>query len=139
MKPNLNLTLDDPLAEQTVTIVLQLAPAESLNQRSWLMSLGVPNQLPIQTQGPYTDLERLVRTTWATFGMQMKANATAAPAPHPETDDAFEDGEEDEAFDAAAATDDSLVATAPLTPPVATPAAQPTKRPILEQPTLSLF
>ena len=139
MKPNLNLTLDDPLAEQTVTIVLQLAPAESLNQRSLLMSLGVPNQLPLQTQGAYTDLERLIRTTWTSFGMQMKANAAATPTPLPETDDALEDGEEDEALDAAAETDDTIIATAPLTPPVAPPAAPPAKRPVLEQPTLSLF
>lgn len=143
MKPNLNLTLTDPLAEQSVTIVLQLAPGESLNQRPVLMSLGIPNQLPIQTQGTFTDLERLIRTTWTSFGLQMKANAaaTATPALHSETDDALEDGEEDEAFDAAAETDDITVATAPLTPPASKPVtpAQPTKRPVLEQPTLSLF
>ncbi len=143
MKPNLNLTLTDPLAEQSVTIVLQLAPGESLNQRSVLMSLGIPNQLPIQTQGTFTDLERLIRTTWTSFGLQMKANAAAPATPvlHSETDDALEDGEEDEAFDAAAATDDTTIATAPLTPPASKPAtpAQPTKRPVLEQPTLSLF
>ena len=143
MKPNLNLTLTDPLVEQSVTIVLQLAPGESLNQRPVLLSLGVPNQLPVQAQGTFTDLERLIRTTWTSFGMQMKANAaaTATPALHPETDDAFEDGEGDEEFDAAAEIDDLTVATAPLTPPALTPPApaKPTKRPVLEQPTLSLF
>ncbi|MEI2607303.1 MAG: hypothetical protein V9G20_01600 [Candidatus Promineifilaceae bacterium] len=143
MKPNLNLTLTDPLVEQSVTIVLQLAPGESLNQRPVLLSLGVPNQLPIQVQGTFADLERLIRTTWTSFGMQMKATAaaTATPVLHSETDDALEDGEEDEAFDAAAETDDTTIATAPLTPPASAPPtpAKPTKRPVLEQPTLSLF
>ena len=143
MKPNLNLTLTDPLAEQSVTIVLQLAPGESLNQRPLLVSLGVPDQIPVQAQGTFTDLEQIIRTTWSSFGIRMKTNAAAAatPALHPETDDALEDGEEDEAFDAAAETDDTSIATAPLTPPVSKPVtpAQPTKRPVLEQPTLSLF
>ena len=143
MKPNLNLTLTDPLAEQSVTLVLQLAPGESLNQRPVLLSLGVPNQLPIQAQGEFTDLEQIIRTTWISFGLQMKVNAAApaTPALHPETDDALADGEEDEAFDAAAETDDTTIATAPLTPPASKPVtpAQPTKRPVLEQPTLSLF
>ena len=99
MKPNLNLTLTDPLAEQSVTIVLQLAPGESLNQRPVLMSLGIPNEneLPVQAQGVFTDLERLIRTTWTSFGLQMKANAaaTATPVLHSETDDALEDAEGD--------------------------------------------
>lgn len=143
MKPNLNLTLNDPLAEQAVTIVLHLAQGENLTQRPVLVSLGVPDQLPVQTQGIFTDLERLIRTAWTSFGMQMKVNAaaTAIPTAHPETDDALEDEEEDEEFDAAAVTDDITVATAPLTPPTSTPpaATKPTKRPALEQPTLSLF
>jgi hypothetical protein len=140
MKPNLNLTLTDPLAEQSVTIVLQLAPGESLNQRPVLMSLGIPNELPVQAQGVFADLERLIRTTWTSFGLQMKANAaaTATPVLHSETDDALEDGEEDEAFDAAAETDDITVATAPLASMPPAP-AKPTKRPVLEQPTLSIF
>ncbi|MEI2698771.1 MAG: hypothetical protein V9E94_10650 [Microthrixaceae bacterium] len=141
MKPNLNLTLTDPLVEQSVTIVLQLAPGVSLNQRPVLMSLGLPNQIPVQAQGIFPDLEQLIRTTWSSFGIRMKTNAAATPALHPETDDAFEDGEEDEAFDAAAETDDTTIATAPLTPSASKPVtpAQPTKRPVLEQPTLSLF
>lgn len=142
MKPNLNLTLNDPLAEQAVTIVLHLAQGENLAQRPVLVSLGVPDQLPVQTQGIFTDLERLIRTAWTSFGMQMKANAaaTAIPTAHPETDDVLEDKDEYEEFDAAAVTDDITVATAPLTPPTSTPpaGAKPTKRP-LEQPTLSLF
>ena len=140
MKPNLNLTLTDPLAEQSVTIVLQLAPGESLNQRPLLVSLGVPDQIPVQAQGTFTDLEQIIRTTWSSFGIRMKTNAAAAatPALHPETDDALEDGEEDEAFDAAAETDDITVATAPLASMPPAP-AKPTKRPVLEQPTLSIF
>ena len=82
MKPNLNLTLTDPLAEQSVTLVLQLAPGESLNQRPVLLSLGVPNQLPIQAQGEFTDLEQIIRTTWISFGLQMKVNAAAPATPH---------------------------------------------------------
>lgn len=143
MKPNLNLTLNDPLAEHAITVVLHLAPGESLNQRPLLVSLGVPDELPVQAQGTFTDLERLIRTSWTSFGIRMKANAAAdtIPALHPETDDALEDGEEDEALDAAAETDDTSIATAPLTPPASKPVtpAQPTKRPVLEQPTLSLF
>lgn len=144
MKPNLNLTLTDPLAEQAVTIVLHLAPGENQAERPLLLSLGVPNKLPVQAQGVFTDLERLIRTAWTSFGMQMKANAaaTATSTAHPETDDALEDGEGDEEFDAAAATDDiTVVATAPLTLPTSTPpaSAKPTKRPVLEQPTLSFF
>jgi len=139
MKPNLNLTLNDPLAEQAVTIVLHLAPGENQAERPLLLSLGVPNKLPVQVQGVFTDLERLIRTAWTSFGMQMKANAaaTATPTSHPETDD--EGG--DEAFDAAVETDDITVATAPLTPPASTPpaSAKPTNRPVLEQPTLSFF
>ncbi len=138
MKPNLNLALTDPLAEQSVTIVLQLAPGESLNQRPVLLSLGLPNQIPVQAQGTFPDLEQLIRTTWTSFGMQMKANAAATPALHPATDDALEDGEEDEPFDAAAETDDITVATAPLASMPPAP-AKPTKRPVLEQPTLSIF
>ncbi len=141
MKPNLNLTLTDPLAEHAITVVLHLAPGESLNQRPLLVSLGIPNELPVQAQGTFPDLEQLIRTTWTSFGIRMKANAAATLALHPETDDALEDGEEDEAFDAAAETDAITVATAPLTPLASAPPApaQPTKRPILEQPTLSLF
>lgn len=141
MKPNLNLTLNDPLAEHAITVVLHLAPGESLSQRPLLMSLGVPDELPVQAQGVFTDLEQLIRTSWNSFGIRMRANAAATPALHPETDDAFEDGEEDETCDAAAATDDITVATAPLTPSASKPVtpAQPTKRPALEQPTLSLF
>ena len=143
MKPNLNLTLNDPLAEHAITVVLHLAPGENLNQRHMLVSLGVPDQLPSQAQGTFTDLEHLIRTTWTSFGMQMKVNAaaTAAPTLPPETDDALEDAEGDEAFVAAAETDDITVATAPLTPPASTPpaSAKPTKRPVLEQPTLSFF
>jgi hypothetical protein len=143
MKPNLNLTLNDPLAEQPVMIVLHLAPGENLNQRPMLVSLGVPDQLPIQAQGTLDDLERLIRTTWTSFGIQMKANAAATTAPTLplETDDALEGEGGDEEFDAAAATDDITVATAPLTLPASMPSApaNPTKRPVLEQPTLSLF
>ena len=138
MKPNLNLTLNDPLAEQAVTIVLYLAPGENQAERPLLLSLGVPNKLPVQAQGVFTDLERLIRTAWTSFGVQMKANATATATPtsHPETDDALEDEEGDEEFVAAAETDTLTVATAPLTPP---PPTKPAKRPVLEQPTLSLF
>ena len=143
MKPNLNLTLNDPLAEHAITIVLHLSPGENQAERPLLLSLGVPHQLPVQTQGTFTDLERLIRTTWTSFGMQMKANAaaTATPTSHPETDDALEDQEGDEEFVAAAATDTITVATAPLTPPASMPSApaKPVKRPVLEQPTLSLF
>ncbi len=143
MKPNLNLTLNDPLAEHAITIVLHLSPGENQAERPLLLSLGVPDQLPVQTQGTFTDLEHLIRTTWTSFGMQMKVNAaaTAAPTLPPETDDALEDAEGDEEFDAAAETDDITVATVLLTPPTATPpaSAKPTKRPVLEQPTLSFF
>ncbi len=141
MKPNLNLTLTDPLAEHAITVVLHLAPGESLNQRPLLVSLGVPDQIPVQAQGTFPDLEQLIRTTWSSFGIRMKTSAAATPALHPETDDAFEDGEEDETCDAAAETDDTTIATAPLTPSASKPVTptQPTKRPVLEQPTLSLF
>ena len=130
MKPNLNLTLNDPLAEHAITIVLHLAPGENLNQRPMLVSLGIPNQLPIQTQGILADLERLVRTTWTSFGMQMKANA-AATVPVTDTDDALEEGEVDDETDEATAP--TTLATAPITPAI------PAKRATTTQPTLSLF
>lgn len=141
MKPSLNLT--DPLAEQAVTIVVHITPGQNQAERSLLLSLGVPDQLPVQAQGTFADLNQLIRTAWTTFGVQMQTNAAAnaTSIPHPETDDAFAGGEETEACDAAAETDDITVATAPLAPPASSSPAptQSTKRPVLEQPTLSLF
>ena len=58
---NTSLTVTDPLADQTVTILITLSPGEGpREERAALVSLGVAEQAPVVKTGTLADLPALI-------------------------------------------------------------------------------
>ena len=84
---NTTLTVDDPLAEQEVTIVITLPAGESLrDERQSLVSLGVAGRLPVIKTGAFADVHTLINEAWTAFGVQMQMAAATAPSAGQETE-----------------------------------------------------
>ncbi len=84
---NTTLTVDDPLAEQEVTIVITLAAGEQArDERMALMSVGVTGQPPVTRIGPFGQVTALIDEAWTAFGVQAQvAAAKSAKATEPTT------------------------------------------------------
>lgn len=76
---NTTLIVDDPLADQEVSIVITLAVnAQSRDQRPALISVGVAEQLPVIKTGIFGDVPTLINEAWAAFGVRAQVAEAAA-------------------------------------------------------------
>ncbi|MCC6607967.1 MAG: hypothetical protein IT327_32475 [Anaerolineae bacterium] len=86
---NTTLTVDDPLADQEVTIVITVAVGEQArDERMALMSVGVTGQPPVTRIGPFGQVTALIDEAWTAFGVQAQLAAAqgagaAGPAAKP--------------------------------------------------------
>lgn len=79
---NTTLTVNDPLADQEVTIVITLAAGEqSRDERPAQVSVGVTGQPPVTRTGMFGQVAALIDEAWTAFGVQ----AQVAAAPNTET------------------------------------------------------
>lgn len=109
------LTVDDPLAEQEVTIVITLAAGEQArDERMALVSVGVTGQPPVTKTGTFGQVAALINQAWTAFGVQ----AQVAAAQNTETVGPAEksDGE---------TTDTAVPGAQETTPQPHTPAPEP--------------
>jgi hypothetical protein len=73
---NTNLTVNDPLADQEVTIVITLmAGKQSRDERPAQVSVGVTGQPPVTRTGPFGQVAALIDEAWTAFGVQAQAAA----------------------------------------------------------------
>ena len=73
---NTILTVDDPLAEQEVTIVITLASGEQArNERLAQVSVGVTGQPPVTRTGTFGQVTTLIDEAWTAFGVQAQVAA----------------------------------------------------------------
>jgi hypothetical protein len=73
---NTTLTVDDPLAEQEVTIVITLATGEQVrDERMALVSVGVTGQPPVTKTGTFGQVPALIDEAWTAFGVQAQVAA----------------------------------------------------------------
>lgn len=86
---NTSLTVDDPLADQEVTIVITLmAGKQSRDERLAQVSVGVTGQLPVTRTGTFGQVAALINQAWTAFSVQAQAAAaqgaeTVDPAAEP--------------------------------------------------------
>ncbi|MFQ5421234.1 MAG: hypothetical protein ACE5EY_12830 [Anaerolineae bacterium] len=75
---NTTLTVDDPLADQEVRIVITLATSsQSRDERPALVSVGVAEQLPVIKTGVFDNIATLINEAWMVFGARAQvAEAT---------------------------------------------------------------
>jgi hypothetical protein len=68
---NTNLTVNDPLAGQEVTIIITLAAGEQpREERPTLVSVGLAKQMPVIKTGVFGDMPALINEAWTAFGVQ---------------------------------------------------------------------
>lgn len=85
---NTTLTVDDPLADQEVTIVITLAVGEQArDERMALMSVGVTGQPPVTKTGPFGQVTALIDEAWTAFGVQAQVAAAQGVKPAEEMTD----------------------------------------------------
>lgn len=78
---NKTLTVDDPLADQEVTIVITLAAGEkSRDERLALVSVGVTGQPPVTKTGTFGQAPTLINQAWTAFGVQTQVAAVQGAA-----------------------------------------------------------
>lgn len=78
---NTTLTVDDPLADQEVSIVITLAASkQSRDERPTLVSVGVAEQLPVIKTGTFGEALTLIHEAWTAFGVRSQVAAAAAAA-----------------------------------------------------------
>ena len=83
---NTTLTVDDPLAGQEVTIVVTLpAGDQPREERLALVSLGIPEYMPITKTGALADLPALIHRAWTAFGVRAQVADTTQTEPEAET------------------------------------------------------
>jgi hypothetical protein len=69
-----NLTLTDPLAEETVRIVITVAPqAVPRPEKAILLSLSVTDQPPLMETGIFGQIPDLIQQLWTQFGVRQQA------------------------------------------------------------------
>ena len=74
---NTTLTVTDPLADQTVTILITLPPGEGpRDERPALVSLGVAEQAPVVKTGTLADLPALIQDAWTAYGVRAQLAGT---------------------------------------------------------------
>ncbi len=68
---NTTLTVDDPLADQEVSIVITLAATtQPRDERPALISVGLAEQLPVIKTGTFGDMSALIHEAWTAFGVR---------------------------------------------------------------------
>ena len=78
---NTPLTVNDPLADQEVTIVITLAAGEQArDERPALVSVGVTGQPPVTSAGTFGQVTTLINQAWMAFGVQAQAAAAQGAA-----------------------------------------------------------
>jgi hypothetical protein len=83
---NTTLTVDDPLAGQEVTIVVTLSAGDQpREERLALVSLGIPEHMPITKTGALADLPALIHQAWIAFGVRAQVADTTQTEPEAET------------------------------------------------------
>ena len=80
-----NLTINDPLDGQDVTIIITLPASEKpTDQRQALVSVGIANEMPVIKTGAFGTIADLINNAWKVFGVQTettKAEKVAAEQP----------------------------------------------------------
>ena len=78
---NTTLTVNDPLADQEVAIVITLAAGEQArDERLAQVSVGVTGQPPVTRIGPFGQVAALINQAWMAFGVQAQVAATQGSA-----------------------------------------------------------
>ena len=73
---NTTLTVNDPLADQEVTIVITLAAGEQArDERLAQVSVGVTGQPPVTRTGTFGQVPALINQAWTAFGVQVQIAA----------------------------------------------------------------
>jgi hypothetical protein len=68
---NTTLTVEDPLADQEVSIVITLAATtQPRDERPVLVSVGVAEQLPVIKTGVFGNMPALIHEAWTAFGVR---------------------------------------------------------------------
>ena len=76
---NTTLTVDDPLADKEVSIVITLAASsQPRDERPALMSVGVAEQLPVIKTGTFGDVPALINEAWTAFGVRAQLAEVAS-------------------------------------------------------------
>ncbi len=74
-----NLTVDDPLANQEVTILVTLTASDHpREERPLLITLGVAEQMPVSKTGMLSDVAALIDEAWTAFGVWAQVAAATA-------------------------------------------------------------
>jgi hypothetical protein len=68
---NSNLTVNDPLAGQEVTIIITLAASDQPREdRPVLVSVGLAEQMPVIRTGAFGRVPALINEAWSAFGVR---------------------------------------------------------------------
>jgi hypothetical protein len=94
------LEVPDPLADQAVTIVVRVqADNDQRAERTVLVTVGLPNQVPVLVTGRLTDLLDLIDQAWLRYGARSPVptatTATVVATAVVGNDEADDDGEAD--------------------------------------------
>jgi hypothetical protein len=78
---NTQLTVNDPLAGQEVTIIITLAAGEQpREERPVLVSVGLAEQMPVLRTGTFGDVPALINEAWTAFGVRAQTAEVAEKA-----------------------------------------------------------
>lgn len=70
------LAVDDPLADQEVTLVITvMAGKQSRDERLAQVSVGVTGKPPVTQTGTFCQMAALINEAWTAFGVQVQAAA----------------------------------------------------------------
>ncbi len=76
-----NLTVNDPLAEKEVGIIITLsASLQPRDERPAMVSVGVAEQMPISKIGIFGNLQTVINEAWTAFGVQTQVAAATSIA-----------------------------------------------------------
>ena len=107
------LSIEDPLSNQAVTIIITLPPSEQpREERPCLVSVGQPEKLPLSRSGPFADIAALINTAWTALGVREATAVRTEPAVLPPNEPA---DPEEEAL-ASMPTTDAALPPAPSVP-----------------------
>jgi hypothetical protein len=72
------LEVPDPLADQEVTIVVRVqADSDQRDERTILVTVGLPNQAPVLVTGRFGELLGLIDQAWVRYGARQPVPAAA--------------------------------------------------------------
>lgn len=89
------LSIEDPLSNQAVTIIVTLPPSQQpREERPCLVSVGQPEKLPLSQNGSYADLTTLIDAAWTALGVREAKAVLPEPVGLPPSEPADPDEEE---------------------------------------------